>query len=185
MLDPVETERLVLRPLQPADVDLLTELDRDPVVMRYITGGQPTPRDEVEAVVRRSLGHRWVAVERDSAAFVGWFALRPSAGAEDERELGFRLRRAAWGRGYATEGSRALLRIGFETWGLRRVWAQTMTVNTRSRRVLERCGLRYVRTFHTDWPEVIEGSELGDVEYEILRVEWQHRLPSPGSATSG
>ena len=38
--------------------------------------------------------------------------------------------------------------------------------------VLERCGLRYVRTFNLDWPEAIEGTEHGDVEYEILRANW-------------
>ena len=57
--------------------------------------------------------------------------------------------------------------------GARRVWAQTMTVNEPSRRVLERSGLRFVRTFHLEWPEPIEGTELGDVEYELLREEWE------------
>jgi RimJ/RimL family protein N-acetyltransferase len=184
MVDPVETERLVLRPMVPADVDLLTELDGDPVVMRYITGGRPTSRDDVEQIVRRSLGHRWIAAERASAELVGWFGLAPTDGVEDERELGYRLRRQAWGRGYATEGSRAMLAMGFTTMDARRIWAQTMTVNTRSRRVLERCGLRYVRMFHADWPEVIEGSDHGDVVYEILRAEWAGGLLSPPPDTS-
>lgn len=51
-----------------------------------------------------------------------------------------------------------------------RIWAQTMTVNTASRLVLKRCGLRYVRTFHQDWGETIEGSDQGDVEYELLKL---------------
>ena len=50
------------------------------------------------------------------------------------------------------------------------MWAQTMTVNDASRRVMERCGLRYVRTFFEEWSEgPIDGSEHGDVEYELLR----------------
>lgn len=53
---------------------------------------------------------------------------------------------------------------------VQRVWAQTMTVNTGSRRVMEHCGLQYVRTFLDDWPDgPIDGSELGDVEYEVTR----------------
>ncbi len=48
-----------------------------------------------------------------------------------------------------------------------------MTVNTASRRVMERCGLRYVRTFFDEWPEPIDGSDEGDVEYELTRAEWE------------
>lgn len=60
-----------------------------------------------------------------------------------------------------------------------------MTINTASRRVMERCGLRYVRNFHTDWREPIEGTELGDVEYELLRADWEGtrggNLPAPAT----
>jgi RimJ/RimL family protein N-acetyltransferase len=162
----LETQRLLLRPLTMDDVDELVALDSDPEVMRYINGGKPTPRAEMEEVVRESLGHRWMAFERSTEAFVGWFALRPTG--EREYELGYRLRRQAWGKGLATEGSRVLIARAFTPLGAGRVWAQAMTVNTPSRRVLESCGMQYVRTFHLEWPEPIEGTELGDVEYEIL-----------------
>ncbi len=172
MVDGLDSERLTLRALALDDVDELVALDSDPEVMRYITGGRPTPRSEVEETVRRSLGHRWVAFDRSSGAFVGWFGLRPSA-PEGELELGYRLRREAWGQGLATEGSQAMLTLAFVELGASRVWGQTMTVNAASRRVMERCGLQYVRTFRLDWPEVIEGTEHGDVEYEIRRSNWQ------------
>jgi RimJ/RimL family protein N-acetyltransferase len=164
---PFETEHLVLRPINLDDVGLLVTLDRDPEVMRYINGGRPSTPVEVEETVRRSLGTRWVAFDRTSGEFVGWFGLRSTA--QGAYELGYRLRRDAWGRGLATEGSRALVHAAFTELGAERVWAQTMTVNTRSRRVMERCGLRYVRTFHLEWDEPIEGTELGDVEYELVR----------------
>lgn len=176
MLDHFDTERLRLRPLSLADVDDLVALDSDPEVMRYINGGNPTPPEVVEETVRSSLGYRWVAAERATQRFVGWFSLRPGTAGH---ELGYRLRREAWRRGLATEGSRALVARAFEHLQSHRVWAQTMTVNAKSRRVLERCGLRYVRTFHVEWPETIEGTELGDVEYEILRPEWE-ALPVQG-----
>lgn len=168
VIELIETERLRLEPVTLDDIDLMVELDSDPEVMRYITGGKPTPRDEVIDTVRRSLDHRWIG--RDGAGdFAGWFGLRPSA--IGEAELGYRLRRPMWGRGYGSEGSQALIEYGFATQGLNRIWAQTMTVNARSRRVMESCGMTYVRTFHIDGLEVIEGSERGDVEYEIVRTE--------------
>jgi RimJ/RimL family protein N-acetyltransferase len=173
MIEPVETERLALRPITMDDVDLLVELDSDPEVMRFITGGEPTSRAYVTERVQRSLGHRWIAYERAPGAFIGWFGLRPSA--DRVRELGYRLRKDAWGKGYATEGSAALIRLAFTELGAERVRAETMTVNTRSRAVMERCGLRFVRTFHGDWEPKFEGSELDDVEYEITRAEWEAR----------
>jgi RimJ/RimL family protein N-acetyltransferase len=173
LIEPVATPRLTLRPITLDDVELLVALDADPEVMRYISGGQPSPRDETERTVRRSLGHRWVAYERDRSAFVGWFGLRPTG--FQERELGYRLRRSSWGRGLATEGSLALIDLAFTHLDAPRVWAQTMTVNTASRAVMERCGMRHVRTFHLEWPEPIEGTEHGDVEYELTRAEWERR----------
>ena len=168
----LETERLALRPVRPEDADDLVALDADPEVMRYINGGRPTPRAEVEAAVRASASYRWVAHEQASGEFVGWFSLRPTPDDPAERELGYRLRRESWGQGFAAEGARALVEVAFAELGARRVWAQTMTVNAPSRRVLERCGLRFVRTVHLDWPEPIEGTELGDVEYELEREGW-------------
>ena len=96
-------------------------------------------------------------------------------------ELGYRLRRAYWGRGLATEGSRALVAYGFDRLGLRRIVAQTMTVNAASRRVMEKAGLAYVRTFHLEWPEAIEGTELGDVEYGVERADWVARRMADGA----
>jgi RimJ/RimL family protein N-acetyltransferase len=101
---------------------------------------------------------------------VGWFSLRPSD--TGEYELGYRLSVDSWGRGLATEGSRALIDYGFDSLGASRVWAQTMSVNRRSQRVMERCGLRFVRNFHLHWEDPIAGSEAGEVEYALTREEW-------------
>jgi len=179
----LETERLWLRRFTTADADLLVELDSDPAVMRYITGGRPTPREEIESDYLPSWleyyelydGYGfWAAIESATGAFVGWFHLRPpDENAPDDVELGYRLRAAAWGRGYATEVSRALIERAFRDFGAVRVSAATMAVNTASRRVMEKAGLRYVRTFHQEWPDRIDGDEHGDVEYAITRAEWE------------
>ncbi|KHL13395.1 RimJ/RimL family protein N-acetyltransferase [Mumia flava] len=179
----LETDRLVLRWFTPDDADDLVALDADPAVMRFINGGSATPRDEIvddvlPALVasrQRADGYGyWAAVERDTGRFVGWFHLRPGRDAgPDEPELGYRLRRDAWGRGYAAEGSRALVDHAFADLGASRVYAEAMAVHTASRRVMEKSGLRYVRTFHADWPVRIDGDEHGDVEYAITREEWE------------
>src|SRR5215217_5494879 len=179
----LETDRLVLRRFTAADLDNLVELDSDPDVMRYITGGRPTPREQVRdevlpaflAYYERFAGYGfWAAVDKASGQFLGWFHLRPPEGASpDEPELGYRLRRSAWGKGYATEGSRALVRMAFAELGARRVYAETMAVNLGSRRVMEKAGLRLVRSFRQPWPDRIAGDEHGDVEYALTRAEWE------------
>ncbi len=171
----LETDRLSLREFTSSDVDNLYALHNDPEVMRFINGGKATPREVIEneslpAILRQ--GDRWAAIERATGEFVGWFSLKIVPGEPSERELGYRLHTKAWGKGYATEGSRALLRYGFTELGLTRVVANTMTVNTASRRVMQKCGLAYLRTFHLPWPDQIEGSEQGDVEYALTRADW-------------
>ncbi len=87
----------------------------------------------------------------------------PTAGRAppDEVELGYRLRKSAWGKGYATEGSRALIRKGFGELGVRRMVAETMAVHGASRRVMEKAGLALVRTFHQEWSNQIPGMSTG------------------------
>ena len=186
----LRTDRLLLRRFTEADVENLVSLDADPDVMRLLTGGKPTPREVVERELLPALVQdydrfaglgRWAAVERSTGEFVGWFALRPpDGGSGEEAELGYRLRKVAWGKGYATEGSRALVDKAFAELGVRRVFAETMAVNTASRRVLEKAGLRLVRTFHLTWDDPIEGTEQGEVEYELRRADWKsQQAPEP------
>jgi RimJ/RimL family protein N-acetyltransferase len=180
----LSTSRLELRPFVPADADALIALNTDPEVLRYITGGEPVPRHEVVQdilpafMAPRGRLERWVwaADEKATRAFVGWFSLRPCVpGPTNEAELGYRLVRSAWGRGYATEGATALIAAGFAELGLARIFAQTMAANAASRRVLEKSGLVFVKTFYALWPDPIPGAELGEVEYEI-------RQPAPFGA---
>ena len=185
----LETERLTLRRFTAEDVDNLVELDSDPEVVLHITGGVTTPRQEVESDVlpaflayydRGDAYGFWAAVERETGDFLGWFHFRPGEGhPDDEPELGYRLRRSAWGKGYAAEGSRALIDRGFLEHGVRRVVAETMVVHGASRRVMEKAGMTVARTFHQDWPYPIPGHEHGDVEYEITREQWERQRGDP------
>jgi RimJ/RimL family protein N-acetyltransferase len=182
----LETDRLVLRRFIESDVDDLVELDADPDVMRFVSGGPPTRREEFENdLMPRYLWYYeqfagygfWAAIERSTGDFIGWFHFRPAESSpSDEPELGYRLRKSFWGKGYASEGARALICKGFAELGVRRVVADTMVVNAASRHVLEKCGLTVVRIFFPPWPVPIEGDEHGHVEYALSREEWE-RLP--------
>jgi RimJ/RimL family protein N-acetyltransferase len=182
----LETDRLILRQFTMNDVDHLVELDGDPDVMHFITGGRATLRDEIEHDVlpaflryyERFAGYGfWAAIEKSTGDFLGWFHFRPKDGSPlDEVELGYRLRKSAGGKGYATEGSRALIRKGFTELGVGCVVAETMAVNMASRRVMGKAGLRFVRAFHQEWPDSIPGDEHGDVEYSLTDAEWKRNV---------
>lgn len=165
----METARLRLRPLTPDDLEHLVALHGDPQVMAFISGAGET-REVVEARSLPDLLARrtWLLFEGET--FLGWASLRVEG---DEAELGYRLVRAAWGRGYASEAARVLVDLGFRQLGLSRIWAQTMAVNAGSRRVMEKAGLRYVRTFHLAWDDPLPGAEQGEVEYAIARTDWR------------
>ena len=182
MTDRLATGRIVLRQFTVDDGDLLIALDNDPRVMRYINGGRPVPHAEiVDETIPAFLAYYgrgdtygfWGAIERSSGSFIGWFHYRPGEGDGPlEPELGYRLHTSAWGRGYATEVAQGLIDDGFANRGVERVHASTMVVNGASQRVMEKVGMRLVRTFHADWPVRIDGDEHGDVEYAITRQEW-------------
>ncbi len=119
----LETERLVLRRFTPADVDLVTALDADPAVMRYINGGRPTPREEIRDdylpawLAYYDRGDRygfWAAIEKETGAFLGWFHLRPQPGDDGVHCLGpgaSHARAFYFGAGHAGQGAhRAALR---------------------------------------------------------------------------
>jgi len=150
----LRTSRLRLRRLQPDDVDWMVHLHADPKVMRQIR-----PPDDREATERRitelleeqSRDPRFGVFPAEAtrtSEVVGWFVLSPLENGP-EIELGYRLFPEHWGRGYATEGARALARHAFETIGLERLVAVTRENNEASIRVLEkigfvRAGMRHV-----------------------------------------
>lgn len=172
----IETARLILRPVTPADADDLYSLEQDPEVMRYLNGGAPTPRyptPEDARLFRMPRGAEtdvWAARTREAGHFIGWFAL----GADDRGigSLGYRLHRQAWGQGYGFEGARALADHGVRQLGLPAIHADTMAVNLGSRRIMEKLGMRHLRSYEVPGHDPIPGSEQGDVEYGISAAEW-------------
>jgi RimJ/RimL family protein N-acetyltransferase len=183
---PLATERLRLEPLTRDHTEVVVAIDADREVMRFLTGHE-RPRDEVvdhwlpqmtdPALDAEGLGF-WVGYAEDEP--LGWWCLTRRGDAHDEEEpatgwLGYRLLRAAWGQGYATEGARALLELAFDTLGLERVRAETMAVNTRSRAVLERLGMHAVQTWVGEWEDPLPGWEQGEVVYLLTESDWRLR----------
>ena len=191
---PLRTQRIRLLPLSDDHLEHEVELDSDPEVMRHLGHGRARTRTEVEQLHPHRLAEAlgglgfWVGfVEGD---FVGWWCLsaperdypRP---VQHQAELGYRLQRRYWRRGLASEGSRELLRHGFEDLGLERIFAETMAVNAGSRATMAAVGMTHVRTFHQQFEVMLPGSELGEVEYAITRDEWLARsAPGAGGGVS-
>lgn len=172
------TPRLRLDPLTEAHIEQLVDLDADPEVLRFIFGRGLT-RDEVEQewlakrlrpdADARGIGY-WAGFTE--AEFVGWWCLGVDDEDPEAAELGYRLRRSAWGSGFATEGSRAMLDHAFGTVGLSRVWGETMAVNTGSRHVMEKLGMRLARSYVGEWEYPLPGADLGEVVYEMTSSAW-------------
>lgn len=174
----LRTERLVLRGWTQHDRAPFAEMNADPEVMEHFPS--PLTRAASDAFVDRieqhfaARGYGLWAVEADGA-FVGFTGLavpRFHADWMDDREqpvleVGWRLRRSAWGRGYATEAGRAALGFAFEVLGRDEVVSFTVTGNHRSRAVMERLGMRYLAAY--DHP-IEGGPSLPSVCYLVARA---------------
>lgn len=144
----LESDRLALRRFTPDDYDWLVALYSDAEVMRY-GGGTKTP-EQVKSVMRERVldyydAHPglgvWQTIERASGAPVGFHVLNNIQG-ESIIQVGYFLVKPAWGRGYATEMARALLRYGFGELRLPSIAAMAERENVASHRVLTKIGLR-------------------------------------------
>ncbi len=152
----LETQRLILREFTAEDASLLLDLDEDPEVVRFVeTGRVLTPEVVCNQILPRFLrmyGEHpglgfYAAFERTCGDYIGWFHFRPGRENPDEVDLGYRLHRRFWGRGYATEGSRALVQRGFREFGVARVIALALVANRASIRVLEKIGMSAVSDY--------------------------------------
>jgi len=147
----LETERLLLRAWQDEDIAPFAEMCADPQVMRYFP--EPLTREKSEYLVSRCREKQ----EKDrfciapvevkaNGEFLGFVGLnRPSYDAplpfDPCVEIGWRLKRSAWGQGYASEAAREWLRFGFETIGLDEIVAFTIPENIPSQKVMQRIGM--------------------------------------------
>jgi len=180
----LETDRLRLRRFTPDDLNALYALDGDPDVIRWtnLDGRRAPYAFYRDVLLPRNLAYYkkyqgygyWVAVGKAAEDFLGWFHFRPAPDHPDEIELGYRLQKSAWGRGYATEGSRALIRKGFRELGAGRVSATALAANRASVRVMEKAGLRFERDCVYEFTDPETGQVTGHpaVKYALDRRDF-------------
>ncbi|QRO01699.1 GNAT family N-acetyltransferase [Archangium violaceum] len=180
----LRTGRLLLREWRDADLASFAALNADPTVMEYMPS--LLSREESDALATRIRDHfarngfgLWaleVPGVTDFAGFVGLSIPTFQAPFTPCVEVGWRLARAHWGHGYATEAAREALRFGFEQRGLEEIVSFTVPANLRSRQVMERLGMHRTPAEDFDHPRLPAQHPLRrHVLYRLSRSEWEPR----------
>ena len=146
----IETERLLLRLFTEQDAALIYELNQDPDVIKY-THDQVKDMEHAKEILEQTIlpqyvlykHGRWAIQLKPELDFIGWCGLKFRA-EENEIDLGYRLRKEFWGKGYATEAAFASLKYGFEKLNIQRIMGRAEPENIESCKVLEKCGLTYI-----------------------------------------
>ncbi|MFC3713160.1 GNAT family N-acetyltransferase [Sphingoaurantiacus capsulatus] len=164
----IETERLLVRPWQDSDRAPFAEMGQDPEVMATL--GPLMSRAEVDAAVDRLMAHQakhgfcfWALERKADGMFLGFCGLKAEAAAPHlagELETGWRLRRDAWGGGYAREAAEASLGWALANTSYKRVIAITTPGNVRSWGLMERLGMHRLADGDFDHPSVPDGDPL-------------------------
>lgn len=176
----IETEHLVLRRWRAEDLEPLARINVDPEVTRYYRDGRPYSVEETEQFLTdaenewEENGFGLFAAElKATEELIGYVGLSVPTFLPEVLpavEVGWRLAPEHWGRGLATEGGRASVAFGFEQHELDRIVSIRQSANDRSRRVMEKLGIRFVReTVHP-----IFGRPLAI--HEITRDEWRSKV---------
>lgn len=150
----IQTPRLILRALEPADAEVLHRIYQTEGVLRYFPTTSPPPLERVRRFVTSQQVHwdnhgygNWGIMPAGQVEIIGWAGLQflPEL---DETEVGYLLDQPFWGKGLATEAARASVQFGFERCGLDHVIALVHLENFASRRIIEKCGMTYLETIH-------------------------------------
>jgi RimJ/RimL family protein N-acetyltransferase len=177
----LESERVYLREFVLSDEDHLLNLDSDPEVMKYLTGGKATTRDSIQRMMTRVHSELkkhdgkfgvWAAIEKETESFMGWFHLFPPRDELDNTKklfLGYRLQKKYWGLGYATEVSTKLIEKAFKDFNADEVFAQSMKANLDSQKVMTKIGMEF-RSHFTEptFPEGAQDAVLFSIKSDLV-----------------
>jgi RimJ/RimL family protein N-acetyltransferase len=178
----LQTDRLVLRRWRDEDREPFARLNADPIVMEHFPGRLSREKsddfvDRIEAGFDERGYGLWAVEVPGVTPFIGFVGLNWAtfdAPFTPALEVGWRLDRPYWGRGYATEGGRAALAFAFGELGVDEVVSFTTVRNSRSRRVMERLGLRHDPDGDFEHPGLPEGHPVRPhVLYRIDRASWE------------
>lgn len=161
---PIETERLILRPVLDTDIDGMFELDSNPEVHTYL-GNMPITKKEqaVEAIKALQKQYkergiaRWAVIHKTTNEFMGWSGIKYLHESEQENgfynvyELGYRFIPKFWGKGYATESAQAWVDYMFNEAGVKSLYAAADIPNKGSVNVLHKVGFEITDEFVFEW----------------------------------
>jgi ribosomal-protein-alanine N-acetyltransferase len=147
----LETERLILREINNDDFDELFRMNSDPVIMRYVGDGSVRNREQMLREMDMLISHYtrkpglgiWATILKQSNTFIGASGLVYYDNTS-EIEVGYRLLKEYWNKGYATEASLGLLGYGFGRLGLQKIVSSAHVNNIASRRVMEKIGMTHI-----------------------------------------
>ena len=166
-----ETARLSLREFTAADAPLILELNSDPEVIKYLH--EPTVQSELHAKdiltdiilpqYKKKVG-RWAIYTKQNEEFIGWCGLK-SVEETAEIDLGYRLKRSAWGKGYAKEAAKETLNYGFNKLQLQVITGKAQCDNIASIKILEKIGMSFIKDTIEDAfiVKVFEATALSNV----------------------
>jgi ribosomal-protein-alanine N-acetyltransferase len=175
----IETERLILREIKTSDAEDFFEMDSNKEVHKYL-GNNPVNAiehiyDVIANINQQYLDNgigRWATIEKSSGNFIGWSGLKFRRDEENNHinfyDVGYRFHPKYWAKGYATESCKAALDYGFTTLKAKEIIGVANEENKASRKVLEKCGLKFVEQFmwkdiKCDW-------------LKITKEEWLHQF---------
>lgn len=178
----LKTDRLILRPWRSEDREPFAAMNADPAVMEFFVSTMTKEESNAfvdrieEGWAERGFG-LWVAEEIASGTFlgfIGFFHQTFDAHFTPAFEIGYRLARAGWGKGYATEGAREAVRYGFEEAGLTDIVSMTCVPNVRSQNVMRKLGMTHDPADDFDHPRVPDGHPLKrHVLYRLTADQWR------------
>ena len=156
----IETERLILRELRSTDLEGMFELDSDPEVHKYLGNKPVKTKAESQKIIdsvlkqyeERGIG-RWAAIEKSTGEFIGWSGIKLNTeynmnGFSEYYDVGYRLIKRYWGKGYATESGKAAVQYAFNVLKLPELYGITEMGNEASHKALLKIGLHYVEDFY-------------------------------------
>jgi ribosomal-protein-alanine N-acetyltransferase len=174
--------RLLIRDFRAEDLADVYAMRSDPEVARFMLDFVPETWEESRRWLDGAIYHNrkrpreaynMAIVQQEEQRVIGWIGIGQSERYPAPGELGFgyMLNRAYWGQGYATEAVQAILAFGFGILAGQRSSAYCIAENRASARVLQKAGLRFVRTF--DQPDTRHGATVTCEEYAISVEEWR------------